>query len=170
LAPAPTCWRPVRVTLGLVLNVSGLVRRSLTLVCEDDHIAPDAECHRVTHLHASGYWRLRRRARSGCRGANFSGPGPHVHKPLRPNRPPPWSAGCHAPAQANLGSGHIHRPTSFPGSGPRLDNEPATGIFRSAPIALPTAGPRCAWAWATRRCFRWRPVPCPTCWPGRPPG
>src|SRR5215216_8024986 len=34
-------------------------------------------------------------------------------------------------------------------SGPRWDNEPATGIFRS-PTGLATADPRCAWALATR--------------------
>ena len=110
------------------------------------------------------------RARSGCREANFSGPGADVPKHIAPEPSSVLSAGYQAPAQANLGSGLVHRPTSFPSSGPRLDNEPATGIFRSAPIAIATAGPRCAWAWATRRCFRWRPVPCPTCWPGRPPG
>src|SRR5215203_1732348 len=53
-------------------------------------------------------------------------------------------------------------------SGPRWDNEPATGIFRS-PTGLATADPRCAWALATRRSFRWRPAPCSTRRPGRPP-
>jgi hypothetical protein len=37
-------------------------------------------------------------------------------------------------------------------------------------MALATADPRCAWALATRWSFRWRPAPCSTRRPGRPPG
>src|SRR5215217_7829751 len=54
-------------------------------------------------------------------------------------------------------------------SGLRWDNEPATGIFRS-PTGLATADPRCAWALATRRSFRWRPAPCSTRRPVGPRG
>src|SRR5918993_2168436 len=40
----------------------------LLSACEDDHMVPRRRSHRVTQVDASGYGRLRHRARSGCRG------------------------------------------------------------------------------------------------------
>ena len=42
--------------------------------------------------------------------------------------------------------------------------------YSGSPMGVATADPRCAWALATRWSFRWRPAPCSTRRPGRPPG